>query len=432
VHVGGGRVGISTGAGPVSAYVSLGGSRRGGSQDGWAPYDDYEADLRRARREQRLDEVQRLHEQFVRRHWLAHRQEFSPLHKPTVTPEKLDVEGRVAAARRAAVGNISMLHIAARRAARGAAEASARERAERDQELENEKAAQHQELVDAAWDRLVGNDPVTVLTTLEEAFADNKAPAAPLDCYADGITLLMRLPLIDAVVPLYSPDQTPTGRPTIREYSKTERQDLYIGAMLSHAYATVAEAFAVAPGIRGATVLVINADATQLTPIYAAHAKRAEFEAGAWLGDFSATLAPEHLINVRGRTDELAPLDLKDEPDLSEVVRQLASDLNVNVNPLTRLAASVPGKDFVPGDTTVADESAQPVNDEHGTDNDDAEPPKAGASAQPPARITQGWLTANVRQMTDTAYDDLQTLLRKRGWTETELAERVGALRRIT
>lgn len=38
---------------------------------------------------------------------------------------------------------------------------------------------------DADWQRLLDNDPMTTMAALEQAFADNESPAAPLDCDGD-------------------------------------------------------------------------------------------------------------------------------------------------------------------------------------------------------------------------------------------------------
>jgi hypothetical protein len=79
VHIGGGRTGISTGAGPVSLYTSIGGgSRRGGS----SPQAAYQRQLAQ---QDRASMAQHLAESFLRILNL-HRVDF-PLAQRPVAPE---------------------------------------------------------------------------------------------------------------------------------------------------------------------------------------------------------------------------------------------------------------------------------------------------------------------------------------------------------
>jgi hypothetical protein len=373
--------------------------------------------VRKAQRLERFEDAQRMHTEFVH-HLRAHEETFPLIEKAVVAREVIDVEARVTSAGHEAEKSIAFLHPRQRRAARDSAGAIARDQAQAAQQLADERVAAEQRDADAAWDQLVSNDPATVLATIEDAFADNEAPAAPIDCDWGNVTLLMRFPAVDGLVPTATPDQTPTGRPTIREYSKTERNTLHFAAMLSHAHATVTEAFAVAPGIDSATLLVISADASSLTAIYAAHVDRSSFERGAWLSDGVAIPAPNALVNLRGRTQELAPLSLESEADLSAVIRHLAGDLGLSVNPATQLA---------PEATTEQVEIRTPETSASG-----ASPPHPALptrAAVIPKRITTSWLAANVPEMTSNAYGQLVAVLRDRGWTDAELADRVAVLR---
>ena len=405
-HVGSGGAGFSSGLGPVSFYAGVRAGGRGSSGGPWSSVAEYEQAVRRGERTAHLDEVQRLHDQLVR-HLIAHRQSFPAIRKPIVAAAIVDVEGRVVDARRSSAGAVFVLKVRQRRTARVRAEALARERARRDQDAANRAAAEEQALIDAAWNRLVANDPETVIATIENAFADNQVPAAAIDCEGAAVTLLMRFPPLDGMVPRRAPDMTPTGRPTIREYSKTERNGLYVAAMLSHVNATVAEAFAVAPSIAEATILVVSGDASELTPLYCASVRREDFAAGAWESQSSAIPGVGHAINTLGRTHELRALDLRDEPHISALVQRLATDLAIPIDPDTRLS------------------------ERHNPPPHALERPSNASNVQLqiPARITQHWINEHVPAMSSDEYSSLLEVLETRGWTPDDVAVRVAPQR---
>lgn len=406
VHFGAGGTGLSTGAGPVTAYTSLSSGRRRRPSSAAGSVADYEAELRRAQREQRIEEVTALGQRLLG-HLEAHKQSFPPIAKPIIEPPRIDIEARVAAAQRDAAKEIARWHPTRRRVAREEAGARAREAAEADQAREIAHAAEAQKAVDATWEQLLANDPATVLATVEDAFADNDVPAAGLDCSADEVTILVRFPPLDGIVPTHTPGRTPTGRPTVRAYSKTERNDLYLAALLSHTYAAVAEAFAVAPAIESVTVLVIQGETSFITPVYAASVTRQAFRAGAWTHDGWAIPAPDGLLKLSGRTRELTGLDLTNELELSATVLELGRQLNASVNPRVKLARP-------------------PIQSKSRGDSVDGAGENGFAL---PARVTQTWLTRTVPDCSEEDFDKLLVALRARGWDESELDTRVRPLR---
>ncbi|MDP9475847.1 MAG: hypothetical protein M3R38_09190 [Actinomycetota bacterium] len=103
------------------------------------------------------------------------------------------------------------------------------------------------------------NDPRAVLAALEGAFEDNQAPAAPINCEGDEVTLMMLYESPD-LVPDHKPDLTPSGKPTLRKRNKTERNELYAASLASNVLATAKEAFAVAPGTDRVIALVVRKD----------------------------------------------------------------------------------------------------------------------------------------------------------------------------
>jgi hypothetical protein len=116
--------------------------------------------------------------------------------------------------------------------------------AERSRRAERHAAEQAQ--VDRDWQRLQANDPEVTLDALEQAFADNEAPAAAIDCEGDHTTVVMQFVGPEAIIPEKKPARTPTGKQTLKKRTKTEINALYLQALGSNVLATVKEAFAVA------------------------------------------------------------------------------------------------------------------------------------------------------------------------------------------
>ena len=68
-----------------------------------------------------------------------------------------------------------------------------------------------------------------------------------------------------------------------------------------------------------------------LTPLYAATVERQHAEAVTWR---ETKVVPfllgrsDALVHLKGRTNEVAPIDLTGEPDLAEVLSRIQTDLN--------------------------------------------------------------------------------------------------------
>ena len=58
------------------------------------------------------------------------------------------------------------------------------------------------------WERLQANDPEVTLAALEQAFADNEAPAAAIDCEGDHTTVVMQFVGPEAIIPEKKPSRT--------------------------------------------------------------------------------------------------------------------------------------------------------------------------------------------------------------------------------
>jgi hypothetical protein len=189
-------------------------------------------------------------------------------------------------------------------------------------------AAEQREL-DADWEKLQANDPELTLAALNRAFADNEAPAKAIDCKGNRTTVVMQFPEPSAIVPDRKPDRTPTGKRTLKKRTKTEINSLYLEALGSNAMATVKEAFAMAPGTQSVQLLVTRREtdsknAGQIVAIYAGEFDRASHEGASGSREPARALVLAHrsTLNLKGKTAQVAPLDLKDRPDLSNLLEE--------------------------------------------------------------------------------------------------------------
>ncbi len=208
--------------------------------------------------------------------------------------------------------------------------AVAAEKERREAERQAEQAR-----LDEEWEHLCRNEPDVAIAALESAFADNEAPAAPIDCEGERTTVVMEFQSPEAIVPERKPARTPTGKPTLKKRTKTEINRLYLEALGSNVLATVKEAFAVAPGTQVVQLLVIRREvdgkhAGELAAIYLGEFDRAHYEGASSSRDPAEALtrAPEAVLELKGRAGQVAPIDLSDEDGLATVLDQVADGLN--------------------------------------------------------------------------------------------------------
>jgi hypothetical protein len=187
--------------------------------------------------------------------------------------------------------------------------------------------------LDTEWEKLTSNDPMTTIAVLERAFADNDAPAAPIDCDGERTTVAMQFSPPEAVVPERKPARTPGGKRTLKKRTKTETNALYLEALGSNVLATVKEAFAVAPGTEIVQILVIRREtdkkhAGKLGAIYVGEFDRDRYATSNHDTPGSTLVsAPEAALNLKGKTEHVSPIDLSEQPDLQQVLAQVTSGL---------------------------------------------------------------------------------------------------------
>ncbi len=88
---------------------------------------------------------------------------------------------------------------------------------------EAERNAEQAEL-DREWERLQANEPEPTMMALEQAFADNEAPAAPLNCEGDRVTVLMQFQAPEVIVPERKPGSHANGKANAEETDENRDQ----------------------------------------------------------------------------------------------------------------------------------------------------------------------------------------------------------------
>jgi hypothetical protein len=354
VHVGAGRTGFSTGAGPVSFYTSLSNGRRTSSGGrGRAPSTTaYQRELARQRRiderNARLDQAKELLATF--QHILElHREDFPPAVRPLApAPQQPDQAAIYRHFEAHALKNVGRFKRAEREQARRQAAAWTDAEAARLWQEQVHGQAQAQGWLDQCWSQLCANVPDMVMETLTAAFEDNEVASAPIGVVGDEVALALLVPGIDGVVPERLPTTTQAGNISFRKIPKKDRVAYYSTFVCGQALVTVREAFAVAPGIRTARVVVLRAGGRdvygqeRVECLLAAAFDRAALEPVVWesagAADILNETSRERLVQQTGPSKELTPLSLASEPELRAVVEAIdLRDLGVDAP-----AAAVP------------------------------------------------------------------------------------------
>jgi hypothetical protein len=337
-HFGGGSAGVSTGFGPVAFYASLGGGRSGGSRGSGAPTPsvasyqrEFVAHQRQSAKGQKAERVRNLANSFLAILNL-HRAEFAPASQPVLPPPAPpDRNAIYEHYERKALEGVGKFRVGARKEARRAAASWTESEAQRQAAAAIQQHAGWQQYYDERWRRLCANVPETVIETLEEAFEDNEAPSAAVGVHDNEISLVVLVPPMDDAVPYYWPSITQAGNPSLRKMTQRERSDYYKILVCGHTLVTVREALAVAPGLRSARIAALRNDGPdaygrpRTSCLLAAKFERSSFDRVQWATADAPTIvngvSSQLVTNQRGRSKDLAPIDLAEEPELEQLIR---------------------------------------------------------------------------------------------------------------
>lgn len=229
-----------------------------------------------------------------------------------------------------ALAGISVFKRAERTAAKQQAAAWADAEAARQWTTVKNQQAQWQQTLDQQWQALVDNDSDTVLQTLAEAFEDNEAPAAAVGVDADEVSLVVVVPPASQAIPEQMPGRTAAGNLSLKKITQADKADFFKQFVCGQVLVTLREAFAVAPGLNAARVIVLRNDGRDpygrpnMPCLAAVSVTRRALEGVRWHDadavDILNAAAHEKLITQKGRSKELSPLDLTDEPEITALI----------------------------------------------------------------------------------------------------------------
>lgn len=346
VHVGAGRTGFSTGVGPVGYYTSLGGfssgsSRRSSSGSTRSYSNSYGISPAQANKLMAAGEINRQ----IQRLTSAHRENFPQAVKPTALSIPVDpLQLIIVKLEKEKLRGISIFARTDRRIAREQAALEAN-RNRLDQLIHSEIIRREQQAeLDEYWRLLLSNDPEVVTQTLITAFGDNEAKAAVLSVEAGTATVLMMAPGLE-VVPSHKAGTTSSGNVSIKQMTQKDQRAIYFDVIPSHALATAREAFAVCPGLMAVKMVVTRQTPMGETEILGAGTvTRQLLNAHVNLEPtpFSAmqkSCSDYWMTNI-DKNFNMKALDLKLEPELAALLREITSPDVVEVS--SELAPAAP------------------------------------------------------------------------------------------
>lgn len=314
-------------------YGSLSGIRRGSRRPSPTQYQRQAAALSaQLNAQQRIATARHLADSFQAILQL-HRQVFPSAQRPVASPPPPVDQAAIRKHHlQQQLRGVGLFNRAERKKRRHAAEQVALwEVTERSQRLEQQRH-DWQCSLDEGWARLCANDPNAVLPTLEDAFADNEAPAVAVAVDGGEVSLVVLVPGVEAV-PDSWPSVTAANNISLRRLGKRERADYHTIMVCGHVLATIREAFAVAPGLVAARVVALRVGAIdaygrpRLECLMLGRTTRAALAPVLWDQVDAVAIVNDTFTDRRivqdGRTRELHALDLAAEPDVAALIGQI-------------------------------------------------------------------------------------------------------------
>jgi len=200
-------------------------------------------------------------------------------------------------------------------------------------EIRRREAAQaeKQAQLDREWQRLESNEPPVVTDAVRHSLEALPWTARVLGVTGDRADLVIVFGSLEELVPERKAGYTPTGRPSSKKMTKTERNSFYVEALASVTVASARRAFAAAPGLRHIASLAVREalDADAIEPVSYALISRPA------LGRSSRESAAEVLtgggtyeVERKGRTGEVVPLAIQASHPAQDLARKASSTLS--------------------------------------------------------------------------------------------------------
>ena len=343
--------------GAMADLASGGGSYGGHSRTSLAAY---ERALRKAEKEEAYEKARRLLDEML----TMHERTFPEARPPVApTPRKVAEETLVRSITEKRLQDVPRLALSKRREAKALAAQEAAREAGRLRALYIEEAETAKRELDDIWRRLSAGDPTTVIKVVEQAFEDNLAPATPIDCAGQQLTIAM-LVKADAYLPNKKPTRTEAGNPSLRRWALKDRNLHYAAVVCSSALATVKEALATAPPIDRVKLLILRrhppkpgrARGGSLEAIFHGVINRQQL---ADISDWSEIEPTKELADGEGvlcafdSNARFRALDLRDEPQLAAVVRTMAGSLGLEPIGASETLLEVPVQVGAPESTAI-------------------------------------------------------------------------------
>jgi hypothetical protein len=181
----------------------------------------------------------------------------------------------------------------------------------------------------------------TVLQTFATAFEGNEAACAAVGLDGEEVSLVLVVPPVSAVIPEQMPGRTAAGNVSLKKITQAARAGFYTHFVGGQILVTLRETFAVPPGLTSARLVALRNDGRDVygqptMPCLAAvNVTRAALDGVRWNDagavDVLNAVTHERLTNQTGRSKELSPVDLTNEPDIVALIttvdlEELATD----------------------------------------------------------------------------------------------------------
>ncbi|MFM8351786.1 MAG: hypothetical protein ACKN9D_12060 [Actinomycetales bacterium] len=205
-----------------------------------------------------------------------------------------------------------------------------------DMAREHERAQEEEQ---QRWIKLLANEPTVTMQQLEDAFADNDMPAAPVGVEGAEASIAVLAPT-EEVLPERIGGVTDAGNVSLRRVPKGQRQSLLTSITFGYALVTAREAFAVAPSLQSVRIVVLRpresttTHGAQWACLLAALWERSALQGEDWQQCSTKHSGNALALTVQTATEllthlprqSLQPLDLTREPDIQQLIAAVDQD----------------------------------------------------------------------------------------------------------